>query len=275
MRASASTSRRRARQWSSCTTAAPRWSATDQPGNNSRAVQGAHREQLPRSPRHRGDPHRRSMRSRVGYVPTSAICTRGYVHGGVWVAFADTASRLGTYRHLPADHDFTTAELKANVFAAGHPGDVLHGIGQPFHVGRRTQVWQVRIRRNDESCNAASFQLHPAGAGLLLAGSGQRRRDSCWSASSCGLQQVVLSLSAFAVARDLRPPPSACWRAARSRLRLTSRRARTRAASSSASPAVRGLALPDQPAPRPPRASASARSAAPTAAPVGSARRAP
>jgi 1,4-dihydroxy-2-naphthoyl-CoA hydrolase len=73
----------------------------------------------------------------------------GYVHGGVWVAFADTVAAWGTMRHLPADHDFTTIELKANVFAAGREGDVLEAEGQPLHVGRRTQVWEVRLRRGE------------------------------------------------------------------------------------------------------------------------------
>ena len=43
----------------------------------------------------------------------------GYVHGGVWVAFADTVAAWGTFRHLQPGADFTTAELKANVFQAG------------------------------------------------------------------------------------------------------------------------------------------------------------
>ena len=34
----------------------------------------------------------------------------GYVHGGVWVAFADTVAAWGTFRHLEPGHDFTTAE---------------------------------------------------------------------------------------------------------------------------------------------------------------------
>ena len=36
----------------------------------------------------------------------------GYVHGGVWVAFADTVAAWGTMRNLPPGHNFTTAELK-------------------------------------------------------------------------------------------------------------------------------------------------------------------
>jgi 1,4-dihydroxy-2-naphthoyl-CoA hydrolase len=72
----------------------------------------------------------------------------GYVHGGVWVAFADTVAAWGTFRHLPPDCDFTTAELKTNVFAAASAGDVLTAVGRPVHVGKRTQIWEVRTANN-------------------------------------------------------------------------------------------------------------------------------
>ncbi len=72
----------------------------------------------------------------------------GYVHGGAWVAFADTVAAWGTIRRLPSGSDFTTVELKTNVFAAARAGDELIGIGAPLHVGRRTQVWEVRIERD-------------------------------------------------------------------------------------------------------------------------------
>ena len=68
--------------------------------------------------------------------------------------------RLG---HLPpprAGKDFTTAELKANVFAAGRVGDVLTAIGRPLHVGRRTQVWEVRILK--EAQERRLLHLHAA-----------------------------------------------------------------------------------------------------------------
>jgi 1,4-dihydroxy-2-naphthoyl-CoA hydrolase len=80
----------------------------------------------------------------------------GYVHGGVWVAFADTVAAWGTLRNLQPGYDFTTAELKANVFAAARPGDELTAVGRPLHIGRRTQVWEVRIRKGGER-NAAFF----------------------------------------------------------------------------------------------------------------------
>jgi uncharacterized protein (TIGR00369 family) len=79
----------------------------------------------------------------------------GYVHGGAWTAFADTVAAWGTMRNLEPGLDFTTVELKVNVFAAGRDGDVLDAIGEPLHVGRRTQVWEVRVRNGERL--AANF----------------------------------------------------------------------------------------------------------------------
>src|SRR3954447_21650041 len=69
----------------------------------------------------------------------------GYVHGGVWTAFADTVAAWGTMRRLDPGLDFTTVEIKTTVSAAGRTGDVLEASGEPLHVGRRTQVWEVRV----------------------------------------------------------------------------------------------------------------------------------
>jgi uncharacterized protein (TIGR00369 family) len=79
----------------------------------------------------------------------------GYVHGGAWTAFADTVAAWGTMRNLEPGQDFTTVEMKTNVFTAGREGDVLLATGEPLHVGRRTQVWEVRIHRGERL--AANF----------------------------------------------------------------------------------------------------------------------
>ena len=79
----------------------------------------------------------------------------GYVHGGAWTAFADTVAAWGTMRNLDPDAGFTTVELKMNVFAAGRDGDVIDAVGTPLHIGRRTQVWEVRMER--EGRLAANF----------------------------------------------------------------------------------------------------------------------
>jgi 1,4-dihydroxy-2-naphthoyl-CoA hydrolase len=73
----------------------------------------------------------------------------GYVHGGCWVAFADTVAAWGTMRHLPPAANFTTVELKTNVLASAGPGEELIGVGEPLHVGKRTQVWEVRVYKGE------------------------------------------------------------------------------------------------------------------------------
>jgi uncharacterized protein (TIGR00369 family) len=69
----------------------------------------------------------------------------GFVHGGAWTAFADTIAAWGTMRNLASGSGFTTVEMKTNVFAAARDGDVLEAVGEPLHIGRRTQVWEVRM----------------------------------------------------------------------------------------------------------------------------------
>ena len=71
----------------------------------------------------------------------------GYVHGGVWVAFADTVAAWGTIRNLPSADAFTTIELKTNVLGSARAGDELHATARPLHLGGRTQVWEVRVEK--------------------------------------------------------------------------------------------------------------------------------
>src|ERR1700731_1437512 len=71
----------------------------------------------------------------------------GYVHGGVWVAFADSVAAWGTMRNLPPESNFTTVELKVRVSPPATGGDELIGRGEPLHIGRRTQVWEVRVEK--------------------------------------------------------------------------------------------------------------------------------
>jgi 1,4-dihydroxy-2-naphthoyl-CoA hydrolase len=89
----------------------------------------------------------------------------GLVHAGVWVTFADTVAAWGTSRHLPAGQGFTTVELKANVMASAREGDELRAVGRPLHVGRRTQVWEVRVYKGERlavSFNCTQIVLAPA-----------------------------------------------------------------------------------------------------------------
>jgi 1,4-dihydroxy-2-naphthoyl-CoA hydrolase len=69
----------------------------------------------------------------------------GFVHGGVWVSLADTVAAWSTIPNLPPGHDFSTADMKVNLFGVAREGDVLEAESMPLHVGRRTQVWEVRV----------------------------------------------------------------------------------------------------------------------------------
>ena len=69
----------------------------------------------------------------------------GFVHGGVWAGFADTVAAWATIANLPAGYDFSTAEMKLNLFGVARVGDELIADAQPLHTGRRTQVWEVRV----------------------------------------------------------------------------------------------------------------------------------
>jgi 1,4-dihydroxy-2-naphthoyl-CoA hydrolase len=71
----------------------------------------------------------------------------GFVHGGVWTALGDTVAAWATFRTIPPGHDFTTVELKLNVFRAGVLGDEIVAEARPLHTGRSTVVIEVRIDR--------------------------------------------------------------------------------------------------------------------------------
>jgi uncharacterized protein (TIGR00369 family) len=71
----------------------------------------------------------------------------GYVHGGVWTALGDTVAAWATFRNIPPKHNFTTIELKLNVFSAGLPGDEIIATGTPLHTGKSTVVIEVKIER--------------------------------------------------------------------------------------------------------------------------------
>jgi uncharacterized protein (TIGR00369 family) len=73
----------------------------------------------------------------------------GLVHGGIWVALGDSVAAWQTIRHLEHGHDFTSIEMKLNVFGAAGPGEELVAIAEHLHRGRSTHVLEVRIRRGE------------------------------------------------------------------------------------------------------------------------------
>jgi uncharacterized protein (TIGR00369 family) len=74
----------------------------------------------------------------------------GFVHGGVWTALGDTVAAWATFRSVPPGHNFTTIELKLNVFAAAVGGDEIVAVAEPLHTGQSTVVIEVRMERRRE-----------------------------------------------------------------------------------------------------------------------------
>lgn len=73
----------------------------------------------------------------------------GLVHGGAWVALADSVAAWQTFRHLPPGRDFTTVEMKLNVFGPGRPGEQLVATAEHLHAGRSTHIVEVRVRNGE------------------------------------------------------------------------------------------------------------------------------
>lgn len=78
------------------------------------------------------------------------LCTSGHIlHGGAYMAFADTLGAIATIANLPDGAGTTTIESKTNFFAAIPAGDVAKAECTPLHRGRATMVWQTKITRGD------------------------------------------------------------------------------------------------------------------------------
>jgi 1,4-dihydroxy-2-naphthoyl-CoA hydrolase len=89
----------------------------------------------------------------------------GYVHGGVWTALADTVAAWVTWRNIPDGADFTTVELKLNVFTAAVDGDEIEAVATPLHVGRTTVVAEAKLTKR--SGQGSPRSARPAGNFVL------------------------------------------------------------------------------------------------------------
>jgi uncharacterized protein (TIGR00369 family) len=74
------------------------------------------------------------------------LCTAGSIlHGGAFMALADTAGAVGAALNLAEGAGTTTIESKTNFLGGAPLGSVVTAEATPVHIGRRTSVWQTRI----------------------------------------------------------------------------------------------------------------------------------
>ena len=69
----------------------------------------------------------------------------GILHGGASVALAETVASLGALMNVDRERQTVVGiEINANHIRAKTEGE-LTATGTPIHVGRSTQVWDIRI----------------------------------------------------------------------------------------------------------------------------------
>lgn len=69
----------------------------------------------------------------------------GLLHGGASVALAETVASTGAWLNCDQSREQVVGlEINANHLRAKRDG-VVTAVATPVHVGRRTQVWDVRI----------------------------------------------------------------------------------------------------------------------------------
>ncbi len=74
------------------------------------------------------------------------LCTSGEIlHGGAFMALADTAGAIGATLNLAEGAHTTTIESKTNFLGSAALGSVVTAEATPVHIGRRSSVWQTRV----------------------------------------------------------------------------------------------------------------------------------
>ena len=84
----------------------------------------------------------------VAEMPIRAdLCTAGGIlHGGAYMAFADTLGAIGTIVNLGPGKRTTTTDSSTKFIAGARVGTTVTGESVALHRGRTTMVWQTSVR---------------------------------------------------------------------------------------------------------------------------------
>jgi 1,4-dihydroxy-2-naphthoyl-CoA hydrolase len=75
------------------------------------------------------------------------LCTSGGIlHGGAYMAFADTLGAVGTILNLADGKRTTTTDSSTKFIAGARLNTTVTGESVALHRGRTTMVWQTSIR---------------------------------------------------------------------------------------------------------------------------------
>ena len=75
------------------------------------------------------------------------LCTAGGImHGGAYMAFADTLGAIGTVVNLPTGKRTTTTDSSTKFIGGAKVGTTVVGESVALHRGRTTMVWQTTVK---------------------------------------------------------------------------------------------------------------------------------
>ncbi|VTU20228.1 Putative esterase [Variovorax sp. PBL-H6] len=75
------------------------------------------------------------------------LCTAGGIlHGGAYMAFADTLGAIGTVINMPQGKRTTTTDSSTKFIGGARVNTTVTGESLALHRGRTTMVWQTTIR---------------------------------------------------------------------------------------------------------------------------------
>jgi 1,4-dihydroxy-2-naphthoyl-CoA hydrolase len=83
-------------------------------------------------------------------VDTRTLQPFGLLHGGASVALAETLGSVAANLTLASDREVAVGlDINANHVRSATSGQVF-GTARPLHLGRTTQVWEIRILDEDD-----------------------------------------------------------------------------------------------------------------------------
>ena len=87
------------------------------------------------------------------------LCTAGGIlHGGAYMAFADTLGAVGTVVNLGPGKRTTTTDSSTKFLAGARVNSIVTGECVALHRGRTTMVWQTLIRNSEDKLCAVVTQ---------------------------------------------------------------------------------------------------------------------
>ncbi len=80
----------------------------------------------------------------------------GLLHGGASVVLAETLGSIGAHCTIDSSKQYAVGlDINANHIRSAKSG-IVTGISRPIHIGRKTQVWEIKIHDENQKLTCIS-----------------------------------------------------------------------------------------------------------------------